>query len=153
MFEIKFVVRDKHLADVLRSVQGVSIEPPVVLPLADEGVRFVKTTSPPSEAVNQTEAHIASRTEAWVAGRGKRIAQGAKDLTIEQVAKKWLDNNPKIVRFVPSMLFETLVEHGFGEGSVAWAVQKLISIGRLKKKPGRGNYEVINASTNRKAGK
>lgn len=138
MFEIKFVIRDKHLADILRSVQGVAIEPPVVLPI-EEGVRFVKTPAVAADGNNISTAMLAAHA-AKASGRPK----------LEQIVNNWLDNQNKMVRFVPELLIPTLVENGFRKGSIAYAIQLLIKAGRLKKKPGRGQYEVINAISKQK---
>lgn len=143
MFEIKFVIRDKHLADILRSVQGVAVEPPVVLPI-EEGVRFVKT---PATAGGDPAVNIGKALTAAHAAR----REGRPNL--ETLVKNWLDNQNKLVRFVPELLIPTLLENGFQKGSVAYAVQLLVKAGRLKKKPGRGQYEVINASTKQKVSK
>lgn len=150
MFEIKFVIRDKHLADILRSVQGVAVEPPVVLPI-EEGVRFVKT---PATAALE---HLTPESRAAVnIGKATAVAHTARREgrpNLEKLVKNWLDNQNKLVRFVPELLIPTLVENGFQKGSVAYAVQLLVKAGRLKKKPGRGQYEVVNASTKQKVSK
>ena len=119
MFEVRLLVEDKKLSEVLWLLDGKIAEPPQLIPVRNATIkRVVKEGVPHTKvtAEKPTEGSVANRIDKAIADRG------LTQITHQQIKQLCVD-----VGSVPE--------------SAPWVIQKLMAASRITRQ-GRGEYSV-----------
>jgi len=117
MFEIKCIVADKKVVEVLHLLDGHTLEPPVALPIRGAAV---------------ANGHHAPKTKAksWTTAPGGSV----------NILQSFVKGRKKVA--VKEMRMH-LVEQGYSPNGYSYALQSLTKDGFLKKTKEPGVYEVV----------
>jgi hypothetical protein len=116
MFEIRCIVSDKKLADVLKAVNGLTLEPPAVFP-----------------------GEVANGHSPPLNDRATKYAQGGATGMLQAFIKK---TKPK--QLSSSQLKKFLMDHGYSDNGYSYALKRFLERGVLKKTKTPYLYEVRN---------
>lgn len=118
MFEVRCLVADKRLADVLRSLRKLTLEPPVTIAVDEPHANGATPAVVPSK-----NSHNGARqtVEEWVEAQVKK---GVKQITATQ-------------------LRNLMIESGFSDRSYSYPLDLLVKRKVLKATRVSGTYEVV----------
>ena len=119
MFEIRCIVADKKVVDVLHLLDGHTLEPPVALP--------IRGAAPASKQLNGASHHDMPHSPPQ--------GQGSTDLLRKYIAGRKGAISTKELR-------DYLMNKGYSPNGYSYALQQLLKDGSLKKTKEYAVYEV-----------
>lgn len=137
MFEVRCVVGDKKLRDVLLLLQGNTLEPPVVIPTGN---------AEPAATPVVTKAPVPQRAAATKKKRKPPIHQGGSHLKgkgATQVVRELIERT-NAIRISAREMKHTTVAQGYSDGAYSHAIKLLVADKTIRAIPGTfGEYEVL----------
>lgn len=118
MFEIRCIVADKRLSEALRALKGLTLEPPVTLPVDEE-------------------------TQEEAAPQPKKTGQRASDGDAFPHMKAFLEKIPVGTIVMAREMRDHFVALGYPPGGYSYALHKAVDVERMLKRLDRGKYERI----------
>lgn len=119
MFEVRCIVKDNRLSDVLRALRAVTVEPPVVLPVDEPEVEEVQ----PERKTKKPRGFK----------RGRKPSVQAYDVLTD-----WLRTAPDV--FPAHAMRKALEDKGIAGGSYWYPLGRLIQEGKVLKTEETGQY-------------
>lgn len=126
MFEVRCLVADKRLADVLRALRKLTLEPPVTIAVDDADVSSDLTK------VTVNPKHIRLAT-----GDGFKSARKI----VEEYVLHEIKNGARII--TAKQLGQHMFEHNFSSHSYSYPLSLLVKQKVLKTTKELGTYEVV----------
>lgn len=136
MFEVRCIVGDKKLRDVLVFLRGNTLEPPVVIPTGetDEGTGIVTPEPKPRQA------KVKKRVPRAV---GRQGGFHRKGLGAVKVIRDLIDNSGA-VRISAREMKQVTVAAGYSPGAYSHALKILVADNTVRPSPDtRGDYDVV----------
>lgn len=129
MFEIRCIVKDKHLHQVLRALKDLTLEPPVVIPVdGDIPGDIVGTTGERPERPKK---------------RGKARRKSANNEGIVEVFEKHFEANPNLEVISRKEMIKIGVAKGYSPGAQSYAYTVLSKRGRIQPSAENGVYKIV----------
>lgn len=141
MFEVKLVVKDRALGDVLRALKPYALEPPVVIPVdgveessVNVGMSSKRTVKSPKERV----------TKPPVRREGSRVGRGPNRMTAVDILRQEIKNAPDLKEIRLQHVNKLVGVYGYKPAAAYWACKMMVKEGFLQPDgEQRGLYKVI----------
>lgn len=126
MFEVRCLVHDKNLGSVLRALEQLAIEPPVVKPVDESGVGSVNVGM-----FNKRQDRPAANKKRQGKKHKSYAIKGQNDLTTTVL--NHIRNNPNESSLFARQVRGMAIGLGYGSNSYSFALKKLQDDGILTK--------------------
>lgn len=140
MFEVRCIVGDKKLSDVLRALKGHTIEHPVVIPVSEAGGESNSGTfdyTVPAQAPKKPKKAKTPRR-----GGYHMKDKGAKQVVLDLISRSGA------IRISAREMKRATVAAGYSTGAYSHALKLLVADRTLRAIAGsRGDYDVIQSET------
>lgn len=126
MFEIRCIIGDKRVAEVLHALAGLTLEPPVVIPL------------PKNAELNHAQTQLNGHHPPKLKLTSQK---GQRGDTVVIIRKLIADESLKTVSAM--QMRRKLTEHKYSKNAYSYVLGKMIADGELKKTKTTGVYDVV----------